>query len=437
MEWPLLLLLILGGLMLLLAIGVPIAFSFLFVAIIAVWFLWGGPIGESQLVNNVYQNMTRFTLLPLPLFILMGEVIFHSGLAPRMIDTIDMWLGRLPGRLGLIAVLSGTLLAALTGASHGSTAMLGSLLTPEMEKRGYKKPMSLGPVLGSAGLATMIPPSAQAVFLAAMAGISIGKLLMAIIIPGIVMAALYALYIIARCWLQPSIAPPYTVALPPLSHRLVATLKYILPLGSVIFCVIGFILLGIATPSEAAATGCLGVYVLVACYKRLTWEVFIKSLTGTLRVTVLVFTILVGALVFAQVLSFSGASREFALFIKNLNIPPMLIVVCVYLFAIFLGMFMTGSALISIIIPIFMPVIKSLGFDPVWFCVGMLICCEMAPTSPPFGSGLYIMKGVAPSDTTMGDIYTAGLPFLGCDMVTIALVMAFPTLALWLPGTMS
>ncbi len=436
MEWYWMLLILFGGFIIMLATGMPIAFSFLFVSIIMAYFLWGGTIGIRTLVTSISAHMTRFVLLPLPLFILMGEVIFHSGIAPNMIDALDKWLGRLPGRLGLLAVTSGTMLATLTGASMGSTAILGSLLTPEMEKRGYKKSMSLGPILGSGGLAIMIPPSGLAVFLGALAEISIGRILIAIIMPGLLMAVLYTSYIIIRCKLQPSIAPTYEVATPPLSEKLLHTAKYILPLSLIIFLVIGVILLGVATPSEAAATGAFGTFLLAAMYRRLNWKVIKKSVMGAFQLTVLVFTILMGAYAFAQILAFSGAGRGLARFIIGLPAEPIFIFIGIQLFALLLGMFITPTGVMTIIVPIFMPVIQALGFDPVWFAVILLLNVEMATTSPPFGSGLYVMKGVAPPGTTMGDCYRSALPFLGCDLIAMALIVAFPSLALWLPGVL-
>ena len=200
--------------------------------------------GPKQLILSMFQSLTTFTLLPLPLFILMGDVMFHSGLAPFMIDAVDKWLGRLPGRLSLLAVGAGVLFATLTGASMASATMLGSTLLPEMEKRGYKKTMALGPILGSGGLAVMIPPSGLAVLMCALGGFSIGKTLIAIIIPGVMMAALYALYIIIRCARDPSLAPAYEVQAIPLSEKIISSAKYILPMGFVIFMVIGVMLLG-------------------------------------------------------------------------------------------------------------------------------------------------------------------------------------------------
>ena len=273
------------------ATGMPVAFCFLLINLVGILLFWGGAPGLELLILTLFTSVTRFTLLPLPLFVLMGEVIFHSGIAPNMLDALDRWLGRLPGRLGLVAVGGGTLFATLTGVSMASVAMLGSTLVPEMEKRGYKKPMSLGPILGSGGLAFMIPPSGLVVLLAALAEISIGKTLMAIIIPGLLMATLYASYIIIRCKLQPSIAPAYDVPPTSLSEKLIPTVRYVLPVGFVIFMVIGVIFLGVATPTEAAATGAIATFILAAGYKRLNWQMVKKSVAGGLKTTLMILMI--------------------------------------------------------------------------------------------------------------------------------------------------
>ena len=213
MEWYYVLLIIFGSLAVLMATGMPVAVCFMLINIAGMFFFFGGMSGIEQITISIYSSLTNFTLLPVPLFILMGEVMFQSGLAQDLIRTTDKWLGKLPGRLSLVSVAAGTLLSTLTGTSLASVAMLGSIITPEMEKQGYKKSMSLGPILGSGGLAMMIPPSALAVLCGAIGEISVGRILMAIIIPGLLMAAIYTAYIIIRCKLQPSIAPAYDVPL--------------------------------------------------------------------------------------------------------------------------------------------------------------------------------------------------------------------------------
>lgn len=436
MEWPLVLLLIFGGLIVLMITGMPIAFCFMLINIIGMYAFFGGMLGLEQLVTTIYSSLTTFILLPIPLFILMGEVMFHSGIAPKLIETLDKWMGRIPGRLSLLAVAVGTVLSTLTGTSLASVAMLGSVLVPEMEKRGYRKSMSLGPILGSGGLAMMIPPSALAVLCGAIAELSIGKLLIAIICPGLLIAFIYALYIIIRCVLQPSIAPSYEVKRASLSDKIVSTLRYVLPQGIVVFLVVGVIFLGVATPSEAAATGCVGTIALALCYRRLGWSVIKKSIIGTLSVTGMLFLIMSGATAFSQILSFSGATTGITELATGINVAPLFIIIVMQVIILFLGGFLDVVSIMMITLPIFVPVVKTLGFDAIWFAVIFLINIEMAGISPPFGLSLFVMKGVTSSETSMGDIYRAALPFIGLSIIAMAIVMTFPKIALWLPGLM-
>jgi len=437
LEWPSILLLIFATLVIMMLTGMPVAFCFMLINVVGVLLFFGGTAGLGQLILSIYTSLATFVLLPVPLFILMGEVMFHSGLGTDLIDIVDKWLGRLPGRLSLVAVGAGTLLSTLTGVSMASTSILGSVLVPDMERRGYKKPMSIGPILGSGGLAIMVPPSSLAVLLGAIGEISVGKILMAIIVPGLLMASLYATYIIVRCRLQPSIAPAYEVTHVSLSEKLIDTARYILPLGFIIFLVIGVIFLGVATPSEAAASGTLAVFIVAFFYRRLNWEVVRKSVDGALRISGMTLLIIAGAKAFSQILSFTGASRGLAEVATSLPLSPILIVVIMQIIILIMGGFMEVVSIMMITLPIFVPTIITLGFNPAWFATIVLLNIEMAMTTPPFGMSLFVMKGVAPPDTTMGDIYRAALPFLGCDLIAMLLIIAFPEIALWLPGLMS
>ena len=436
MEWWMILLLIFSSLMILFLIGVPVAFSFLFVNIICVYLFWGGDAGFAQLIRSVYRSVATFALLPVPLFVLMGEIMFRSGIAPNMMDTLDKWLGRIPGRLSLLAIGGGTLFATLSGSAMAGCAMLGSVLVPEMSKRGYKKSMSIGPIMGSGGLAIMIPPSALGVLLASLCRISVGGILVAIILPGVLMAVLYAVYVVARCLLQPDIAPSYDFAPTPIREKVVLTCKYVLPLGSIIFLVIGLMFLGIATPTESAALGALGCFVLVFIYKGWDWKTISESISSTLKITVMMFMIMTGAVAFSQILAFTGASSGLVQLATSLNLAPIMIVIFMQIILLFMGTFMEPLTIMMVTLPVYMPIIRDLGFNPLWFGAIMLLNMEMATISPPFGLVLFVMKGVAPEDTSMGDIYKAALPFLACDAVAMGLIMLFPSLALYLPGLM-
>ena len=436
MEWYWSLSLIMGSFFVLLFLGVPVVFSFFAVNIVAMYLLMGGVAGVEQMINSTYGGLSLFVLLPITLFILMGEVMFRAGVATRMIDALDKWLGNLPGRLALLSVASGTLLASLSGASIGTTAMLGATLAPELESRGYKKPMSIGPLLGSGGLAIMIPPSGLGVILAVLAEVSVGKILIAIILPGILMAVLYATYIIVRCRLQPSLAPIYAVDPVTLGEKIGLTVKYILPLGLIVFLVVGFIFLGIATPTESAALGTAGSFFLAACYRSLNWKVTREALESTLRISVMVLVILAAAQSFSQVLAFTGANRYLVEWAVGLPLTPLMLIMLMQVVILFLGGFILGLPLMMITLPVFLPIVSSLGYEPIWFLVLMLINIEMAQTTPPYGILLYVMKGVAPPDTTMGDIIRSAVPFLICDVIAMGMIMAFPVITLGLPGLM-
>lgn len=430
------LLIIFGGMLFLMATGMPIALGFFTIVLVGAYVFFGGTAGLEQIILSIYSTLTTFMILPIPLFVLMGELMVHSGIAVNVIDVLGKWMGRIPGRLALLTVAAGTILSTLTGASMASTAVLGSVLVPEMEKRGYKKRMILGPILGSGGLAMMIPPSAMAIILCSIGEISIGKTLMAIILPGLMMACLYAAYIILACLIKPSLAPSYEVTKPPLREKLVGLVVYVLPTGIIVFLVIGLILLGVATPSESAASGTFGMVVLVLLYKRLTWNVVKKSILGTLNVTGMVFLIIASANAFSQILSFSGATHGLTDFATHLPLPPIIMVITMQIVILILGGFMDPVCILMITLPIFVPFIESLGFDTVWFATLVILNIEMAMVSPPFGLCLFVMKGVTSKDTSMTDIYMSVFPFLACDAIVMALIIAIPQVALWLPGLM-
>lgn len=433
MEWWIVLLLVVGGVLLLMALGMPVAFSFLVVNLTVSALLWGGEIGLRQLVRSIQSSVTLFALVPVPLFLLMGELTFRSGVGSRMMDALDKVLGGIPGRLSLLAVGGGALFSTLSGSSMASTAMLGHLLVPDMEKRGYHRSMTIGPILGSGGLSVMIPPSALAVLLASLGRFSVGGFLLAIVVPGMLMALLYTLYVVTRCAIRPSLAPRQSVALPPLPQRLAGLVVHVLPIGGIVFLVIGLIVLGVATPSESAALGALGTLVLAAVYGRLRWRTFVEAVSGTTRVSVMLLLIVSGSAAFSQLLAFSGATRSLVEFAVEAFPGPIALMIVMQLLLLVLGTFMEPLSIMMITLPIYMPIAEASGFHPLWFGAVMLLNMQMATTTPPFGLGLFVMKGVAPAGTTMPQIYRASMPFLGLDLVVMTLMIAFPAMVLWLP----
>ena len=434
MEWFEALAVLLGVILVLMAIGMPVALAFLAANILGAWIFMGGERGVAQLLNNGFGSLTKYALMPIPLFLLMGEIFFYTGLGGRMFNAIDKLLGKLPGRLSYVTVLGGTAFSTLSGSSMGSTALLGSLMVPEMSRRGYKSYMSIGPILGTGGLAIIIPPSALAVLLATLAQIDVAALLLAGVIPGLILAGFY----IATIWLQtkidPSAAPAYDVPTMSLAEKIILLFREVVPMVGIMVVIIAMMIEGFVTPSEAAAFGALGVLLLAVVFKCLTLDALRKSISGALRVTLMAYLIVFGSATFSQLLAFSGASRGLVKWATSFDLAPLAMLMIMFAVLLLLGMFMEQISIMLLTVPIFFPLAQSLGFDLVWFALIMLLSLEISFTTPPFGLLLFVMKGVAPPGTTMREIYTSAFPFIGCSLMLVALLIAFPNLALWLPS---
>ncbi len=434
MEWYEALALLVGTIIFLMAIGMPVALAFLAANIIGAWIFMGGERGVAQLLNNGLGALTKYALVPIPLFLLMGEIFFHTGLGGRMFNAIDRLLGRLPGRLSYVTVLGGTAFSTLSGSSMGSTALLGSLMVPEMSRRGYKSHMSIGPILGTGGLAIIIPPSALAVLLATLAQIDVAALLIAGVIPGLVLAALYIGTIWFQTYRDPSAAPAYDVEVLSLGERISLLLREVVPMIGVMVIIIVLMIRGFVTPSEAAAFGALGVLILAVVYRCLTLQALRKSIVGALRVTLMAYLIVFGSATFSQLLAFSGASSGLVDWATSFDLAPLAMLLVMFGVLLLLGMFMEQISMMLLTVPIFFPLALTLNFDPIWFGIIMLLALEISFTTPPFGLLLFVMKGVAPGETTMREIYTSAFPFIGCSLLLVVLLIAFPQLALWLPS---
>jgi len=429
-EWWVILLSFFIGFIALILIGFPIAFAFFLINLIGAYLFMGGTEGIKQLTLNMYSSLGNFTLTPIPLFILMGEIIFRAGIANNALNVFDKFFGRIPGRLGILAVATSTFFSGLTGSAISNTALLGSSLMPEMRKRGYGKALMIGPIIGTGGLAMMIPPSALAVVLGSVAQISISGILIGGILPGLIMASLYALYIITRTLISPSIAPDYELEKAGLTSIVKEFMVYVLPLFSVIILVLGPIYMGIATPTEAASLGCIGSMVLAFFYKKLTRETLAATLRATLKTSCMIFLIIAGSIGYSQVISFTGAGAGLINYVISLNLPVAMLIVLMLSVLLLLGCFMDQISMMMVTIPLFMPIIFQVNVDPLWFGIMMLIALDIGFTSPPFGLLLFVMKGIAPDDVTMMDIYKAALPFILCNIIALVLILVFPQIVL-------
>ncbi len=414
--------------------GLPVAIAFFTTNIVAALLFMGGASGIAQIINNGFGAMTTFALVPIPMFLLMGELFFHTGLATRFFSATDKLLGNVPGRLAYVTLIGGTAFAGSAGSSIGSCALLGTLMVPEMMRRGYNKFLSMGPIMGVGGLAVIIPPSALAVLLATLGQTDVGDLLIAGVVPGLLLALMYGLLIWGWTRFDPKAAPRYEVPPVPRAEKWRLLRRDVMPMVAVIVFTVAVMLIGWATPTEAAALGALAVMVLSALYRTLTWQAFRNSIKGALRVTIMSFLIIFGSATFAQILAFTGASGGLIKFFLSFDLAPMGLMLVMIGIIFFLGTFMDQLSMMLLTVPIFFPLAKAVGFDLTWFGIIMLLALEVGYTTPPFGLLLFVMKGVAPPGTTMVDVYKAAAPFIACSLLLIGLILLFPPLATWLPG---
>lgn len=433
-EWyialAMLITLVVGQMML----GVPVAIAFMSTNLLCAYIFMGDSFAFFQVVDNSTSLITRFQLAPVPFFILMGSLFFYSGIAQRVFSTLDLLMGRVPGRLSYLTVGGGALFSTLTGSSMANTAMLGSMMVPEMERRGYHWRMSLGPILGTGGLAMIIPPSTLGVLLATIAGLDVGKFLIAGILPGIVLALLYISVIAAQVWWNPTNAPQYDVESVSTYEKIKAVVINLVPMGFVVFMVVGLILLGVATPTESAAFGVVSILFLMAAFRVLSFEALRLSLLATIKIAGMVFFIILNSSIFSQLLAYSGASSGMLNFAASFDVSVVVVLLIMAAALLFLGMFMDPVSMILITTPIFFPLAQTLGINPLWFGLFVLICLEMSQTTPPFGLLLYVMLGVAPKGTTLRRVAVAAAPYLACDAVLLVLMFFFPALVLYLPS---
>jgi len=432
MEWWASLSLIVGCLIFILLLGFPVAFAFLLTDIVFTSYLMGTS-GLQVLTLQVYASLASFVLSPVPMFILMGELMFHSNLAKDTLDVLDRWLSRIPGRLSILAAVSGTIFAATSGASLANTAMLGTVLLPEMRKRGYSVFMSVGPIIGVGGLAMLIPPSALAVIFASIAQISVGQVLMGGVVPGVMLGAIFCVFIVVCAMIKPSCAPNFHTEPTPFSRKLILTFKYLVPVGIIIFSVLGLIFLGVATPTEAAALGALATLIVNIFMGRFNSRMLKASMKGSLEVTAMVLMIVAASKTFSTVLAFTNATDGMVEVVKGLAVHPIVILLAMQVIVVILGCLMDPVSIMLITLPLFMPIVTALGFDPIWFAVIMLVNLEMGNMTPPFGMLIFVMQGVAPKDVTYEKIVWATVPYMLFDVLIMVMMFVWPQIALWLP----
>ena len=433
MAWQAAMVLLLGLLSGLMMIGMPVAFAFFGVNIFGAIVFLGGERCIMQLCRNAIAAVTSFSLTPIPFFVLMGEVLFHTGVALKAIEAIELIIRRVPGRLAVVAVVAGTVFSAISGSTIATTALLGSLMLPEMMRRGYHPSMAMGPIMAIGGVDMLIPPSALTVLLGSLAGISISQLLIAGILPGLLLSSVFVGYIMLRVVMRPDLAPQDDFAPVVGWARWRPTIVYVLPLFAIFALVIGAMSAGWATPTEVAALGAVATVALAAAYRAASIAGLRRALMGTAAISGAILFIIVGATTFAQILSFSGAANGLVQLIAGQGLPAMAVVAGMMLILIFLGCFVDQVSMMLITLPFFMPLVQLLQVDPLWFGVMFLICMQLGLLTPPFGLLLFTMKGVAPPGITMSQVFRAVVPYVIFSLLALVLIFVYAPIATWLP----
>lgn len=422
-----------GLLLLFMAAGMPVFVAFLTVNMGATLLVLG-PAGFGMFSGSFYETATNSTLVTIPLFILMGELLFRSRAVDVLFQSIDTLIGRVPGRQYVLSIVLATVFSTLSGAAMGVAAMLGRSLLPGMIARGYDARLSVGTILAGASLAPLIPPSVLVIIIGTLAGVSIAGLLIAGIIPGLIFAGLFTTYVFLRIWRNPSLAPQNDEATRRVEFKdaLIAVAR-LLPFTIIIVSVMGLILAGVATPTEAGAMGVLGALMTAAIYRNLSVKMVLESLGGSVKISAMILIIMASSKLFSQLLAFSGGASALTAWIVGLDVSPWLMLVLLMVLPFILCMFIDQIALMLIVIPIYLPIIDSFGYDPIWFWLLFLVNITVGGITPPFGYTLFALKS-AWSDGSLSTVFAAAWPFVALFILGMIILAVAPGLTTYLPS---
>ncbi|WP_417565226.1 TRAP transporter large permease [Marinobacter sp.] len=432
MSIEILTLLFFGSLLFFLLLGLPLAFVLGGVSVVFLYFTWGFD-SFYMVVSQISGTMASFTLVAIPLFVFMAMVLERTGVAKDLYRMMHLWFGGLRGGLALGTLAICAVFAAMVGISGAAVVAMGTIALPSMLERGYDRKMALGVINTGGGWGILIPPSILMILYALITGVSVGQMFAAGIMPGVLLMVLTSIYIIVRANLQPHLAP----ALPKEDRgtwpeKLRALRAVLLPIGVVVM-VLGSIIGGITTPTEAAAMGVLGALISAAVYGELKWSVMQDAAIRTFKLTGMIMWILFAAHAFSAAYQSMGAQALIEGLIQYIPGGPWGIIIAMMVIIFFLAMVLDPVGIMLITLPVFMPIVESLGFDPIWFGILFVINMEIGYKTPPFGFNLFYLKGVVPPGITMKDIYTSVIPFVLIEILAIAIIMIFPEIATWLP----
>ncbi|MBL7252231.1 TRAP transporter large permease [Alloalcanivorax marinus] len=425
-------LLFFGSLLFFLVLGLPLTFVLGGVSVIFLYFTWG-PDAFYMVASQIWSTMGNFTLVAIPLFVFMAMVLERTGVAKDLYRMMYLWWGGLRGGLAIGTLAICAIFAAMCGISGAAVVAMGTIALPSMLERGYDKRMVLGCINTGGGWGILIPPSILMILYSLITGVSVGQMFAAGVLPGILLMVLTCAYIIIRCYFQPDLAP----ALPKeerasWGEKMTALRAVILPI-LIVFMVLGSIILGVTTPTEAAAMGVLGALISALVYRRMSWELMRDAALRTFKLTGMIMWILFAAHAFSAAYQSMGAQEMIQGLITGIPGGPWAIIITMMLIVFLLAMVLDPVGIMLITLPVFLPVVKALGFDPVWFGILFVINMEIGYMTPPFGFNLFYLKGVVPPSITMKDIYVSVIPFVLVEIVGIALIMMFPEIATYLP----
>ncbi len=436
MSEPMLGIIMLGILVLVILLGFPIAFTLIAMGLGFGYFALGDII-FTLLVQRTYGVMSNDVLIAVPLFLFMGYVVERANILDRLFYSLQMAAGNLPGSLAVASLVTCAMFATATGIVGAVVTLMGLLALPSMLRAGYDKRLASGVICAGGCLGILIPPSIMLILYAAMAGQSVVRLYAAALFPGFMLAALYIGYVIFRAWLNPALAPPMQrTEKTPLGKVLWALLTSFVPLFALIVAVLGAILFGLATPHEAAAVGALGALLLAIAYRRLTWKGLKSSLFLTTRTTAMVCWLFVGSWIFSSVFSILGGHHLIEQWALAFNLSPLMMLILIQLIIFILGWPLEWTEIIIIFVPIFLPIIHLFGIDPLLFGILIALNIQTSFNTPPMAMASYYLKGVAPSNVQLVDIFKGSIPFVGLVFIAMAMIYIFPDIALWLPRTL-
>ncbi|KQU50663.1 C4-dicarboxylate ABC transporter permease [Bosea sp. Leaf344] len=417
-------------------LGFPVAFSMMLAALGFGLMRFGGTL-VHQFAQRIDDLATNYVLGAIPLFIFMGSILERAGIAERLFDALYMWTRRLPGGLAVAALLMCTIFAAASGVVGATETLVGMLAIPAMVKRRYDNALISGTICGGGSLGTIIPPSVPVVVLAPIAALSIGDLLAGILLPGLLMSGLFILYIVIACGLKPSLAPPETE--PDgrsFAEKIRITLVALIPPGFLIFTVLGTLFMGLATPTEAAACGSLGVLILAVLYRRMSWHLLYQATLQTVSLTAMILAIILAGGMFSGVFFASGGMQATKGVLDAFGLSPWSVIAIILFVAFILGFLIDSISIILIIVPIAIPLVKSFGIDPLWFSVVLLVMLQTAYLTPPMAPSIFYLRAIAPPSIRLKDMYWGVIPFIICQLLVLGLLLVAPWLATWMPKVM-